>query len=341
MNRNFAYFSDVIQLRFWAFFYLIFDRIFPWTKIKQQKRYISTYENNQNESHNFNILSDPFYYTYSFFDGPEDFVMTMVKNPDGLVINPITTIKNQEKPGVLFPAYYGLVNFNNYIRTKDQEKLKVIKAHAYFIDQYILTDGSIKIWQDFELFGQKSPWYSGITQGIVASFMMRAHLLFPDIGYDRKIKCILDFMLDTCTDKPMLVNSRDEAPWIEEYPMQPPSMVLNGFIFSIISLNEYGAMFDDAHYIKTGEEMLRSLVKSLHRFTYPIGVKHNVFQIKFGNINYQALHSFQFYHLYKITGNKLFQELAQKYFNITKWSLFCSYYGIKYNKNEFNLKFPR
>jgi hypothetical protein len=337
MNRNFAYFSNVIQLRFWAFFYVIYDYIFPWTKKYLQKHQIKTFGDNEDKSHVFNIVSDPYYYTYDFFNGPEDFVGTMVKNEDGLVINPITTTKNQEKPGVLFPAYYGLVCYNNFLQSENAIVRQNIKAHADFIDRYILADGSIIIWQDFGLFGQEAPWYSGITQGIVASFMMRAHLLFPDHGYDKKIKTVLDFMLDPTIVKPMIVTSRDGSTWIEEYPMRPPSMVLNGFIFSVISLYEYGSMFGDKQYSEKGDEMLRSLVKSLHRFTYPVGVKHNVFQPKFGNINYQALHTYQFYHLYKLTGNGFFLALAKKYFIKTNWPLFCSFYGIKYDKNRFNI----
>lgn len=337
MNRSVRYFIEVIMLRGWVYLYFAIDFIYPQRKKRLQKKLIHQFKSikiNLKPTHTL-AAENSYYHTYGYFDSANDFTKSLVKNNDGLVINPITTVKDQERPGVLFPAYYGLVCYNEFIRTQDKAVLHSIDQHAAFVSKYVKTDGSITIWQDYPLFGQKAPWTNGITQGIVASFLLRAHLLFPENGFDIQVQKILDFMLKDTTSH---VLSRDNKPWLEEYPMNPPSMVLNGFMFSIIALLEYGHYARNDYFIEQASIFLDSMVTSLHRYLYPVGIKHNVYQLKFGNINYQALHTYQFYHLYKLTSHPMFLDLAVTYHKKVDWKLFCDFYNMEYQQERYQVE---
>jgi hypothetical protein len=224
------------------------------------------------------------------------------------------------------------------LKTKDESLLGEIKVHGKFIVDYIDEDGGVKIWQDAKTFNIKAPWYSGITQGIVTSFLIRCHLLFPDLDFDKKLKSLIDFMLDESHPQSMIATSKEGRKWIDEYPTQPPSLVLNGFIFSIIAILEYAETMQDEKYRNIGLEFLNNMVVSLHRYVYPVGVKHNLNQYKFGNINYQALHCFQFFHLYKISKNPIFYKLSKQTYKLIDWNLFCDFYELKMDAEFYNVE---
>jgi len=334
MFKSLPYYIDVATLRWWAKWYDLKDILSPQHLVDQKERYLKSYTNGQTEL-NIDLSQRPYYFTYGYFMHPRELAHTMKANERGMVINPLSTIENADKPGLLFPAYYGLVCCNAYYSYKDKELLVTIKAHADFIKDHIEEDGSLLIWQDYPLFEEKAPWTNGITQGIAASFLMRAHLLFPSENYLTFARKAIDYMLSK--DNGFYITSLDGLPWIEEYPMTKPTMVLNGFVFSIIAVIELGSLTSEEKYKTEAKILVDSLVSSLHRFLYPNGIKHNLYQWKYGNINYQALHTYQFYHLYRVSGHSFFLDLATQYHKRIDWQLFCSFYRISYDSRRFAL----
>lgn len=228
----------------------------------------------------------------------------------------------------LILGYYGLVTYNHYFQTQDEMLKKEIYNYAnYTISKMELT-GALNYNYDYKLFNQKAPWHSGIAQAIISSFLLRAHLLYPNENFLMYSQKAMDFMLH---EGKLNTETPEGFLWIEEYPMESHSMVLNGFIFSIISIIEVDSMIASDKYSNLAQAYLQSLINYLHLYLFPKGIRHNMKQIKFGNANYEALHVFLFFHLYKLTNNLFFYNIALKYFKMTNWKVFYALYNIKYN----------
>lgn len=323
LKKTFSYYKQTFIKRFWAYYYFVNDNLSTTPKKKRSDKIKQEFEN-QKLDLSFKLKVDnSFFYPYAFFDHPDDIASTIKKNKEGYVI----AFKGyaQEEPLLLYTAYYGLLNHNHYLVHKTQEVKELIFLYANFIVSQMNDDGSVDYPVDFSLFEQKAPWQSGIAQAIVTSFLIRAHLHFPETKFLKYAELSLNFML---SNQKLQVLSNEGLPWIEEYPMKKPSLVLNGFIFSIISIIEFGSLTENKKYNNFSKIYLSSLIKSLHRYLYPNGIRHNLYQIKFGNANYDALHAFLFYHLFKITGNHAFYNIAKRYFKITNWQLFYDVYNL-------------
>lgn len=136
-------------------------------------------------------------------------------------------------------AQYGLLNYNFYLTYK-QEKYKqtVIEICNWFADN-ISCDGS---WQHNILYhcnvvneDIKPPYASAMVQGEAISLLVRGYYLTKNNDY-------LDCAAKALNPYRKLVRDGgvleyfNGMPFYEEYPTATPSLVLNGFIFSLFGL---------------------------------------------------------------------------------------------------------
>jgi hypothetical protein len=321
------YYSHTLKLRFWAYFYFLYYNFFPSSQDKKKKSHVNDFENYCIDFDYQLNEKNSYFYTYSFFTKYQDLTPFLIKNKEGYFTSYIGNSPSSFLP--LIPGYYGLVLYNHYKQYGEERYKTEIGQYAAYIISKMEDNGALSYNENYNLFNQKAPWQSGITQAIVACFLIRAHLLFPKENYLAFSQKAIDFMLN---DKRLNIRTLEGLPWIEEYPSQTPTMVLNGFMFSVISIIELGSILESKFYKDISKIYLDSLVQNLHKFLFQEGIRHNLKQLKFGNVNYEALHVFLFYHLYKITHNYFFYKIALHYFKITNWKLFYSFYNLHYDK---------
>lgn len=323
-KKTISYYIQTSLKRFWAYYYFVKDKIFRSSFNNKSIKILEEYERNETKYYYKLCVNNSYFYPYAYFNNPIDIEDSIKKNKDGYVIG--FKGYTSDIPLLLYTAYYGLLCHNNFLNHKKKEDKEIILKYATYIINQMNSDGAIIYPIDFAIFNQKTPWHSGIAQAIVASFLMRAHLHFPEYNFLEYSEKSINFMLN---DEKLQASSNENLPWIEEYPMEKPSLVLNGFMFSIISLIELGGLTEKKKYNDVSHIYLSSLIKSLHRYLFSEGIRHNLYQIKFGNVNYDALHVFLFYHLFHLTQNKLFLKISNQYFYKTDWNLFYQIYSIK------------
>ncbi len=152
-------------------------------------------------------------------------------------------------------------------------------------------------------------WTSAICQGLAASAFIRAYQLTDDKVYLKTAKSCLTYVLDP--NNQLLIKGPSTGWWAEEYPSEPPSYVLNGFIFFIIALLEYEATSSEA---LQGYTLLESLIQNIHLFQYKDLLLYDLLHRPFANVLYQNIHSQQMLHLRKITGFQGFLKLDPKHY---------------------------
>ncbi len=282
-------------------------------------------DNNEDSASNI-VLSvfNPAYSSYDHFKTKDEINHVFQFNKNDIAVN-------FEKMGgeidLFFTAYYSLICYNDYIQNKDKNKLNTFLNHIEFIiENAAKTDSSIYFMfqENPSQFNVKPTWLSGIVQSVFTSCFLRAYIETNEEKYLSFAKKSINPMLAT----PLLIETPDGYPWIEEYPSNPPSYALNSFIFSVIAIGEYASIAKDDYYINKFKELLNSLFANLHKYTYGKYYRHNLLHMSLCNIDYQGLFVSQWYHLYKMTNHPYFLKQYETYNKTMNWSLFYEFYQI-------------
>lgn len=325
-RKGFTYYLNTAKLK-------LANRRFD--RLRMNSKYQSYVESNRKDNINrFNssLLAFPefslFYQTYFYFKSTSIFD-DVYHFKNGF---PVGLKGKAEIP--LVPLYYGLVYINTHSDKLDIEKLKDIGEYISELSTKSESGLYLEHKFDYNIFGLKAPWISGITQSIACSFFLRLFILTKENHYLTLaekffLPCTKAFQDDGC-----MVSTKSGLEWVEEYNSKPQTLVLSGHIFAIIAAGELFQLTDKSNYKFVTENWLRSLVHELSSYQFENYIIHNKYQWKLSNIEYQGLYVGQFSHLYKLTGNELFLDLYTYYNNKLNWKSFYSFYGINKNDGE-------
>lgn len=112
----------------------------------------------------------------------------------------------------------------------------------------------------------KKNWPSALGQGLAVSFLARMYCLTKDERYKTSCLSALNPFTVTVEEGGVLNYWSSSLPWYEEYPTQPASFVLNGFIFSLLGLYDCWKIFDDSKAGTLYKSGLTTLLKTLPLF---------------------------------------------------------------------------
>ncbi|CAG0894028.1 unnamed protein product [Cyprideis torosa] len=174
-------------------------------------------------------------------------------------------------------------------------------------------------------------WYSAMGQGHAISVLTRAYHVSGDVKYLEAAQRALEpFRRDSSGSGVSSDSSRrgvrawflGHLPWYEEYPSDPPSFVLNGFIYSLFGLYDLKDKSSDAKQLfETG---LESLLKLLPLFDTGSGSVYDLRHVSLGiapNLarwDYHTVHINQLTHLATIIDAPLLNETAKRWASYLK-----------------------
>lgn len=150
----------------------------------------------------------------------------------------------------------------------------------------------------------KSPWYSGLAQGMALSLFSR----LKEFTYSEQILCSFKSKRITHIDD-------DGFYWIDEYPFEPPTCVLNGFIYGLYGLYDHYRIFKDKESLGYLKDGLATVKHYALQYRNPGNVSyyclaHKVLCNKL-DAKYHRTHIGQFRMLYTMTGDKFFRDMAE------------------------------
>lgn len=167
-------------------------------------------------------------------------------------------------------SIYGVLNYDKFIETGDSLFYqRIVNQFKYFNDSsrwdVAFDDKGIGLPYHFKFHDLKPKWYSGLSQGMAVSFMLRYFKLTNDPlakEYARKI----GFFMNQSVEKGGAISRTPENKlWIEEYPNSKRSkQVLNGFINGLVGLKEYCDFFpDDTVAVQLHDSVYASFISSV------------------------------------------------------------------------------
>lgn len=170
-------------------------------------------------------------------------------------------------------------------------------------------------------------WVSGMAQGQALSAYARAYEVTKNKKYIKKGNSCLQFLIKPIEEGGTLTSLKDIDPSLskylifEEYPVEPSSYTLNGFLFTLLGLYDWwklteGVNKNDALLAeKYFSEGIKTLKRILHYYdiggytTYDLA--HIVYKMdpKIAG-NYHAIHIYLLHALYTVTGDKVLRDFA-------------------------------
>ncbi|MGB5989340.1 MAG: D-glucuronyl C5-epimerase family protein [Marinifilaceae bacterium] len=167
---------------------------------------------------------------------------------------PLVAINDRKCYFVITILLYGLGLIDQYlISNKEICKKDILTVYDWLISNQT-PEGAWEIFFEDSTYGLKSGWVSGMAQGLALSFLIRCSKLgFVD---ERKSVVIIEltkeFMLSS-----RILNLTKTGRIIEEYEGTNTN-VLNGFIFALYGLYDYGLFVNDMSLFNEFEKTLCS-----------------------------------------------------------------------------------
>jgi len=218
-------------------------------------------------------------------------------------------------------AQYGLGNYNLYLRTgQESRRARFLKVSDWLVENLEENSFGTRVWHhhfDWEYRDRlKAPWHSALSQGQGISVLVRAHRYTGEERYLQAANLAFEtFKKDVSLGGVTYTDDKGYV-WFEEAIVDPPTHILNGFIWAAWGLYDY--------LIHTGAEEARrlfgssvkTLKENLHDFDTGFwslyeqsGTRMKMLASPF----YHSLHIVQLQVMHKLTGEPIFKHFADKW----------------------------
>ena len=218
-------------------------------------------------------------------------------------------IKQLDGKYIIFPVavfQFTLGCYDLYLSTTDR---RYYKKFIQCADWTLAKQDTHGRWDNFSHTYPDSP-YGAMAQGEATSILIRAYNQTQDKKYIEAAKKSIDFMLKPINHGGTSIYEGDDL-LFAEYTNLP--VVLNGWIFAWWGLYDYVVVTGDKGYYKDKlDQSCRSIIKYLPSFKNAYWSKYDLGN----NITspfYHNLHVAQMQAMYKLTGEKVFDEYAKKW----------------------------
>ena len=219
-------------------------------------------------------------------------------------------------------AQYGLALHNRFADSGDPADRNGFLAQARWLMHNLEPNPQgVPVWNhhfDWEYRETlQAPWYSGLAQGQGISLLLRAHRETGDAAFlDAATEAFraLDLELD---DGGVRHTDAGGGTWLEEYVVDPPSHILNGFIWALWGVRDYALATDHVHARTLFERCASTLASNLARFDcgfwslYELGREGSMKML--ASSFYHRLHIVQLQVMHRLTGKAAFLEYADRW----------------------------
>lgn len=247
------------------------------------------------------------HYTQNIYDGTFD-------------KNGVPTIKNSKGELDYFPiniAQYGFMLHADFLETQDKKTLTTLNNCLAVLENIKEENKNYTVWYHHyhsDRYNLKAPWASAMAQGEVVSFYLRMHQILKKDSLLQTAQKAYQFLKIDYKDGG--VRRRDEKGylWFEEYPSDPPSYVLNGFIYTLFGLYDLYRVTKSNEVKQDIDQSIETLKNNLHRFDAGYWSNYDLYYKELVRYYYQKnVHIPQLQILYILTKEPIFDKYAKKW----------------------------
>ena len=200
----------------------------------------------------------------------------------------------------------------------DQKAFEGFLEEAQRLRDRAIEVGTSLLWQydvDVPKFRQRAPWYSCMAQGQAASAFVRAHIATKQEHWaEAALAAVHPLVVDG--ERLGLVTATPYGPALEEATTNPPSRILNGWIFGLWGLWDVAIGLTDAHCRGLFNASTEALAQMLAAYDVGWWTRYSLFPPVAPDLAkpfYHTLHVAQISALFSLTGIADFGDYAERW----------------------------
>ena len=233
---------------------------------------------------------------------------------------------------------YGLAIFHTWLKTKaEADKARFLKIVDWFYDNRIEDEKGVYWLTDVPKpeYRITEPWPSAFSQSRGMSILLRGWQLTGEEKYRRAAESALPIFEIAAKDGGV-VTMTEFGPFYEEYPTVFPTMVLDGFFFSLCGLYDAARALPSQKARELFDAGIASIKKWLPRYDLGYWMRYNYCREDFypdpdpATIGYLRLVVTQLKMMQKLTGDKELSRWAEHYARYDRLPNIMKMYWVKY-----------
>jgi hypothetical protein len=218
-------------------------------------------------------------------------------------------------------AQYGLARFNRWCGSRrDPDRDAWLAASRWLASSLQPNAHGVAVWfHHFDWpYRQRlaSPWQSGLAQGSGVSLLIRAATATGDAVFGDAAHRAFQSLEVPVSDGGVLAVDAQGDVWIEEYLVDPPSHILNGFIWALWGVFDYARWSARSGAAGLWDACLKTLTARLSDFDigwWSLYEASNTERRMLASLYYHRLHAVQLRVLHDLTGIEAFAEYAARF----------------------------
>lgn len=214
-------------------------------------------------------------------------------------------------------AQYGFMLHSEWVETKDSKIWTQIESCIRVLENLKTENNNQAVWLHShyeEKYKISPPWASAMAQGEIISFYLRVYQINNAKNLlDTSIRAY-NFLKEDVNNGGVRKIDVNGDLWFEEYPSDPPSYVLNGFIYALFGLYDLFRVTQISEIKEDIDKCINTLIKNLHKFDAGYWSYYDLQKSELVRYYYQKnVHIPQLEILYKLTKEPIFNEYKNKW----------------------------
>jgi len=214
-------------------------------------------------------------------------------------------------------AQFGLAAHQRFLKNQsDRDYSRFLSAADWLVHHLKKGEDQFWVWEhDFSMpvYHLDPPWVSAMAQGQGMSLLLRAYEQTKKLVFLKASRAAFQAFLFPIERGGVVFTDENGNVWFEEYPSDPPSHVLNGMIFAMIGLYEYGLVTGDVDARRLFESGVITFLKRLKNFDAGYGSRYDLLTRRVVEEKYHRMHVAQLRLLFEWTGEEVFRKMADRW----------------------------
>jgi len=218
-------------------------------------------------------------------------------------------------------AQWGLGNFNLFRISADQTRLhRTLNAADWLVSDLEQNVHGLWVWHhhfDWEYRSTlRAPWYSGLAQGQGVSLLLRAHQQTGIEKYREAAGRAFVSLKTPISEGGVLFEDYEQNLWIEEYLVEPPTHILNGFMWALWGVFDFWIATSDPWAKRVFDRGVATLLHNLPRYDvgyWSLYEQSGTWLKMMASPFYHRLHIVQLRVMASLTGDQQFAEAADRW----------------------------
>jgi len=227
-------------------------------------------------------------------------------------------------------AQYALGNYNLARQTENKTYHDKFLINAeWLLENLFATCYGTHLWPhhfDFEYFRPLvAPWFSGLAQGQGLSVLLRAFVESGHNEYLEAAKEVLQSLSVPIEKGGVQYKDHNNYLWIEEYLVEPPTHILNGFFWALWGVYDYYLLTKSEEAQKLFNNYTKTILHYLPKYDIKFWSLYELTPQRIQSIAspfYHHLHIVQLEVMYRLTGERMFAEYGERWRAYSKYAFY-------------------